>query len=111
MSHDVATNRLHLIGSIWASGRIWIRHDLIRHDDGNTELQSTRSDLDITGRKRCTDLVRQALECSQELGEMSLTSRELPTTTEVCAVESHARIHDEKTKTSYDVSHRTLSAW
>lgn len=38
MRHDVTSNWLLLVTSIWAGCSIWIGHDLVRHDHSNTEL-------------------------------------------------------------------------
>lgn len=38
VSHDIAPDGLLLITSVWSSGSIWARHDLICDDNSNAKL-------------------------------------------------------------------------
>jgi hypothetical protein len=47
MSHDISSNRFFLISSIGSCRRIWIGHNLIRYDNGNTKLDMGQIKLRI----------------------------------------------------------------
>lgn len=55
MSHYVSTYRFFLVCGVGSSRRVRIRHNLIRHDDGDTEL------------------IRQTLKGTQEPSQVILT--------------------------------------
>ncbi len=38
MGHDITTDGLFLVASIWTCSRVWTGHDLIRYDHSNTKL-------------------------------------------------------------------------
>lgn len=77
MRHDVATDRFPRVGR--RSGCIVdARDDLVRDDDGDAEL------------------VREAHERPEELGEVHLPRRELATARVVGAVERSDRVDDDE---------------
>ncbi len=71
MGHDITTDGLFLVASIWTCSRVWTGHDLIRYDHSNTKLTenwSEKNDYSLWE----TNLICQPLEGPQELAQMIL---------------------------------------
>jgi hypothetical protein len=101
VSHDVTSDRFFLVAGVWASRRIRVGHDLIGDYDGDAELRG-RVCIENSFAEKVAYLIRQTLECTQELAKMTLTGRQFTSSGIVRAVQSRTRINNKQTKSDHE---------